>query len=113
MSLSAPEQATAGIIVDGMTVADLTTGQNQPDLLYRALVANKNRRGMVNLAVPAMLAKVRQFDSALSEQSLPPGTLEEAIGVLVLNDRVALVGWNGNGSIPSLFGRPEYRLRIF
>ncbi len=113
MSLSAPEQATTGIIIDGMTVADLTTGQNQPDLLYKALVATKNRRDMVNLAVPTTLAQVRGFNPALSEPSLPQGALEEAVGVLVRTDRVALVGWNGNGAVPNLFGRPTYQLRIF
>jgi hypothetical protein len=112
MDLNPTTQSGAGITVDSLTVADHLEAP-PAERLYAALAKVRNRNGEVNLAVPFTLAEVRRQHPSLSENSLTTSELEQLLGVLARSERVALVGWNGNGPVPTLAGKNTYWVRIF
>lgn len=83
------------------------------DTLLDALRATRNRHRQVNLVVPTTLERVRACDEALSEQALPLGRFEEAIGTLVSEGLIALEGWNGVGRPPTIYSCQKYQIRVF
>ena len=76
-------------------------------ILLQALRNIATPAGVVDVADPVVRAKIRQYNPALSEQSLPDLALASTLGELIRSKEISLEGWNGEGDVPSLLVQPN------